>query len=63
MNENYTFLLRAVGDHLEVTIPELGITVSTRPGQTSRDDALDVAHQAIIAYHLKQREESRAKAS
>ncbi len=51
MDEKYTLQLKSVGDHLEVTIPELNITVSTRPGKTSRDDALDVAAQAIIEYH------------
>ncbi len=62
MNEKYTLQLKSVGDHLEVTIPELNITVSTRPGKTSRDDALDVAAQAIIEYHLKQREAAQVKA-
>ncbi len=62
-NPTFTLHLKSVGDHLEVTIPELNITVSTRPGETSRDAALDVAHQAIIEYHLKQREARRAKVS
>ncbi len=56
VNEKYTIQLKSVGDHLEVTIPELHITVETAPGKTSRDDALDVAQQEIIKYHLKLRE-------
>jgi hypothetical protein len=55
-NPTFTLHLKSVGDHLEVTIPELNITVSTRPGETSRDAALDAGHRAIIEYHLKQRE-------
>jgi hypothetical protein len=56
VNEKYTIQLKSVGDHLEVTIPELNITVETAPGKTSRDDALDVAQQEIIKYHMKLRE-------
>lgn len=63
MNEKYTLQLKSVGDHLEVFIPELNITVETGPGETSRDAALDVAHRAIIEYHLKQREREQVKAS
>jgi hypothetical protein len=65
MNENpkYTLQLKSVGDHLEVFIPELGITVQTASGDTSRDNALDLAQNAIIDYHLAQREEAQAKAS
>jgi hypothetical protein len=62
-NPKYTLQLKSVGDHLEVLIPELGITVQTAPGDTSRDSALDTAHNAIIDYHLKQREMEQAKAS
>jgi hypothetical protein len=60
MNETYTLQLKQVGDHLEVFIPELNVTVSTEPGKTSRDDALDVAHQAIEEYHLSLREHVKA---
>ena len=66
MNENpkYTLQLKAVGDHLEVYIPELDITVETQPGETSYDAALNLAHDAVVEYHLKQREqEAAAKAS
>jgi len=64
MNETtYTLQLKAVGDHLEVTIPELGITVSTEPGKTSQDDAFDVAHAAIDAWMLQHRSHDTVKAS
>ena len=65
MNEKYTLQLKSVGDHLEVTIPELNITVETAPGKTSRDDALDVAHTAIEKWTLQQRrrEQETVKAS
>ncbi len=62
MNEQYTLQLKAVGDHLEVTIPELGITVSTEPGKTSRDDAFDVAHAAIDTWLLEHRSHETVKA-
>jgi hypothetical protein len=63
MNKHYTLQLKAVGDHLEVTIPELGITVSTEPGKTSQDDAFDVAHAAIDAWMLQHRSHNTVKAS
>lgn len=55
--------LKAVGDHLEVTIPELGITVETAPGKMSQDDAFDVAHAAIDAWMLEHRSREAVKAS
>jgi hypothetical protein len=51
------------GDHLQVTIPELGITVETAPGEIKRDDAERVALAAISDYQLKQWERSQVKAS
>ena len=63
-NPTYTIQLKAVTDHLEVYIPELDITVETQPGETSYDAALNLAHDAVVEYHLKQREqETAAKAS
>jgi hypothetical protein len=63
-NPTYTLQLKAVGDHLEVYIPELDITVETQPGETSYDAALSLAHDAVVEYHLKQRkQETAAKAS
>jgi hypothetical protein len=55
MNEKYTLQLNRVGDHLEVHIPELDITVTTAPGETSRNAAFDAAHLAIERWHLAQR--------
>jgi hypothetical protein len=63
-NPTYTIQLKAVGDHLEVYIPELDITVETQPGETSYNAALNVAHDTVVDYYLKQREqETAAKAS
>ena len=65
MNENptYTIDIQPVGDHLQVTIPELGIVVETDPGYNKRDDAERVALTAISDYHLKQDERAQVKAS
>jgi hypothetical protein len=64
MNETtYTLQVKEVGDHLEVHIPELNITVSTQPGKTSRDDAFDVAHAAIDAWMLERHSDETVKAS
>jgi hypothetical protein len=58
MNETtYTIKQKQVGDHLEVTIVELGVTVETKPGKTSYDDALDLAHDVIVEHQTKQREQ------
>jgi hypothetical protein len=55
-NPTYTIKQTRVGDHLEVTIVELGLTVETAPGKTSYDDALDLAHDVIVEHQTKQRE-------
>jgi GH35 family endo-1,4-beta-xylanase len=63
-NPTYTIKHEQIGDHLQVHIVELDITVETDPGKTSRDDALDLAHQAITKYHLAQRSQpEQVKAS
>lgn len=64
-NEPITFTLNIspVGDHLEIFIPELNITVSTLPGQVKRDDAVDLALARIAEYQQKMQEESQARAS
>jgi len=69
MNKQYTINYEPQGDHLAVTVPELGITVETAAGEVTRDAATAAAQRAIIA-HLEQkrsrrsrRHESRAKAS
>ena len=38
-----TIDIQPVGNHLQVTIPELGITVETAQGEIKRDDAERVA--------------------
>jgi hypothetical protein len=62
-NPTYTIQISPDGDHLQVTIPELGITVETAPGEIKRDDAERVALAAISDYQLKQYERSQVKAS
>jgi hypothetical protein len=61
MEETFTIHIQPIGDHLQVSIPELGIVLEVQ--STKRDDALDAAHNAIIAYKLKEREQEAAKAS
>jgi hypothetical protein len=63
MSEKYTLQLSEVGDHLQVHILELDITVETAPGKTSYDDAYDVAQQAIIRYHMARQEREQVRAS
>ena len=65
MNENpkYTIDIVPVGDHLEVSIPEIGVTASTAPGEVKHEDAEKVALAAISRYQQRQYEETRAKAS
>jgi hypothetical protein len=61
--EKYTITIQPVGDHLQVTISDLGIVVETEPGQMKRVDAERAATRAITEYVLKQREEAQARAS
>jgi hypothetical protein len=49
-NPTYTIDIVPVGDHLQVTIPEIGVTVETPPGQTRREDAERVAGAAISQF-------------
>jgi hypothetical protein len=44
---DYHLDFQQVGDHVEVHIMPLDITVSTAPGKMSTQDALDAAHSAI----------------
>jgi hypothetical protein len=60
---NYTIDFVPVGDHLQVTIPEIGITVETGPGETRRDDVERVALAAISRHEHQQYEAAQAKAS
>jgi hypothetical protein len=59
----YAIDIQPVGDHLQVTIPELGIVVETAPGKIKRDDALDLALSAISEWQQKQDEAAQVKAS
>ena len=65
MNENpkFTIDIEPIGDHLQVTIPDLGIVLETAPGKIKRDDAVDLALSAISEYLRKQDERARVKAS
>jgi len=49
--QDFRLNITPVGDHLEIHIAPLDITVSTAPGKTSHSDALDVA-QAAIEQHV-----------
>ncbi len=62
MNETYTIDIKPKGDHLEIHVPELHITVQTKPGEMSRNAAFDAAHLAIEQWHLEQREQEAVKA-
>src|SRR5260370_7185707 len=56
-NRKFTFDIVPVGDHLEVTIPEIGVTVAT--AGTTRREAIDAAHRAIIEHLMQQRRQTR----
>jgi len=58
--ETFTITIVPMNGRLQVTIPEIGVTVETTG--TKRDEAIDAAHQAIITYLLKRREQSMAAA-
>ena len=62
-NPTYTIDFAPVGDHLQVTIPELNITVSTASGEVKLEDAERVALAAISEYQQKQYEMAQARAS
>ncbi len=53
----YTLNIEPIGDHLEVTIPEIGVTVATTGA--SRNEAIDAAHRAIKEHVLQQRRNRR----
>ena len=69
MNSNqnpttYNIDISPIGDHLQVSIPELGIVLETEPGETKLDDAELIALAAISRYERQQYEKaSRVKAS
>jgi hypothetical protein len=55
-NPTYTIDFAPVGDHLQVTIQELNITVSTASGEVKLEDAERVALAAISKYEHQQYE-------
>jgi len=61
MNEQYTINYEPQGDHLAVSIPELGITVSTAAGETSRDAATRAGLAAITEHLEATRKERRPR--
>ena len=65
MNENpkFTIDIQPVGDHLQVHIPEIGVTVETAPGEVRREDAERIALAAISQHQRRQYEAAQAKAS
>ena len=60
---NYTIDFAPVGDHLQVTIPEIGVTLETAPGELRLEDAERVALAAISQHEHKQYEAAMVKAS
>ncbi len=52
----YTLDIKPVDGHLQVTIPELGVTVDTTG--TRRTEAVDAANRAIVD-HLIQKRKNR----
>jgi hypothetical protein len=60
-NPTYTIDIVPVGDHLQVTIPELNITVETAPGEVRREHAERIALAAISKYEHQQYEAAQAQ--
>jgi hypothetical protein len=50
MNKQYTINYELQGNHLIVTVPEIGATVETAAGETSRDAATLAATRAITKH-------------
>ena len=57
-NEKFTLNIEPLGDHLQVTIPELGITVQTTG--TTRREAEQVALRAIDEHLMSTRQRRRS---
>ncbi len=62
-NPKFTIDIIPVGDHLQVSIPELGIVIETGPGEIKRDQAVDLALSAISKWQEAQYEQAQVKAS
>jgi hypothetical protein len=52
----YAIDIVPVGDHLQVSIPEIGVILETGPGEIKREDAERVALTAISRYERQQYE-------
>ena len=50
----YTIDIQPIGDHLQVSVPELGIVLETTSGEVRREDAERVALAAISRYEHQQ---------
>ena len=59
MDEKYTLQLKSGGDHPEVFIPELGVTVQAIG--TSRDEVVEAGQRAIVEHLLSKRRKIRRK--
>ena len=57
---SYQFDIQEVGDHLEVHISPLDITVETAPGKCTHRDAVDAAYTAIEERLLAEHEASQS---
>ena len=55
----YTIDIHPVGDHLQVSLPELGLVLETKPGEMKREDAERIALAAIARYDRQQYEAAR----
>src|SRR5258708_28365421 len=62
-NEKYTLNIEPVGDRLRVTIPELGVTVETAPGEIARDDAIEAGNRGITDHLLALKKPAARKRS
>lgn len=62
-SKTYTLNIEPVGDHLQVFIPELDITVETASGEIKLSDAEEAGLRAITAELIKRRERQESKAS
>ena len=59
MDEKYTLQLKAGGEHPEVFIPELGVTVPATG--TSRDEVVEAGQRAIVEHLLSKKRKIRRK--
>ena len=65
LSENPTYIIgiQPIGNHLQLTIPELWIVLETAPGKTKRHNAREMALTAISDCQQKQDEAVKVKVS